>query len=56
MTEAALFIGWGEVARGCEKRALDVYNERRARGTLDDLRGLRRGQGCALWDSDSAGG
>jgi hypothetical protein len=27
MAEAALFIGWGEVARGREKRALDVYNE-----------------------------
>jgi hypothetical protein len=27
MAEAALFIGWGEVARGREKRALDVYND-----------------------------
>jgi hypothetical protein len=27
MAEAALFIGWGEVARGREKRALDVYSD-----------------------------
>jgi hypothetical protein len=27
MAEAALFIGWGEVARGRETRALDVYND-----------------------------
>jgi hypothetical protein len=27
MAEAALFIGWGEVSRGREKRALDVYND-----------------------------
>lgn len=27
MAEAALIIGWGEVARGREKRALDVYSD-----------------------------
>jgi hypothetical protein len=27
MAEAALFIGWGEPARGREKRALEVFNE-----------------------------
>ncbi len=27
MAEAALFIGWGEAARGREKRALEVFNE-----------------------------
>jgi hypothetical protein len=27
MAEAALFMGWGEVARGREKRALEVYND-----------------------------
>jgi hypothetical protein len=27
MAEAALFIGWGEVARGREKRALEVYSD-----------------------------
>jgi hypothetical protein len=27
MADAGLFIGWGEVARGREERALDVFNE-----------------------------
>ena len=27
MAEAALFIGWGEPARGREKQALEVFNE-----------------------------
>jgi hypothetical protein len=27
MAEAALFIGWGDAAKGREKSALDVYNE-----------------------------
>ena len=27
MADAGLFIGWGEVARGREDRALDVFNE-----------------------------
>lgn len=27
MAEAALFIGWGNVVRGREQRALDVFNE-----------------------------
>ena len=27
MADAALFIGWGQVARGREKRALQVFNE-----------------------------
>ena len=27
MADAALFIGWGQVVRGREKRALDVFNE-----------------------------
>ena len=27
MAEAALFIGWGEPARGREKRALEIFNE-----------------------------
>jgi hypothetical protein len=27
MADAGLFIGWGEVARGREERALEVFNE-----------------------------
>jgi len=27
MADAALYLGWGEVARGREKAALDVFNE-----------------------------
>ena len=27
MADAGLFIGWGQVVRGREKRALDVFNE-----------------------------
>jgi hypothetical protein len=27
MADAALFIGWGQVVRGREKRALEVFNE-----------------------------
>jgi hypothetical protein len=27
MADAGLFIGWGEVVRGREERALDVFNE-----------------------------
>ena len=27
MTDAALFIGWGQVVRGREKRAVQVFNE-----------------------------
>ena len=27
MAEAGLFIGWGQVVRGREQRALDVFNE-----------------------------
>ena len=27
MADAGLFIGWGEVVRGREDRALDVFNE-----------------------------
>ena len=27
MADAALFIGWGQVVRGREKRALQVFNE-----------------------------
>ena len=27
MAEAGLFIGWGQVVRGREERALDVFNE-----------------------------
>jgi hypothetical protein len=27
MAEAGLFIGWGEVVRGREKRALELFNE-----------------------------
>ena len=27
MAEAALFIGWGEAARGREKQALEVFNQ-----------------------------
>lgn len=27
MADAALFIGWGQVVRGREERALDVFNE-----------------------------
>ncbi len=27
MAEAALFIGWGEPARGREKEALEIFNE-----------------------------
>ena len=27
MADAGLFIGWGQVARGREERALDVFNE-----------------------------
>ena len=27
MAEAGLFIGWGQVVRGREKRALEVFNE-----------------------------
>jgi hypothetical protein len=27
VAESALYIGWGEAARGREKRALDVFNE-----------------------------
>lgn len=27
MAEAALFIGWGNIVRGREQRALDVFNE-----------------------------
>ncbi len=27
MADAVLFIGWGQVVRGREKRALDVFNE-----------------------------
>ena len=27
MADAALFIGWGEVVRGREKRAIEVFNE-----------------------------
>jgi hypothetical protein len=27
MADAALFIGWGQVARGREKRAVQVFNE-----------------------------
>ena len=34
MAEAALFIGWGEVARGREKRALDVYSDSLSTGRL----------------------
>jgi hypothetical protein len=27
MADAALFVGWGQVVRGREERALDVFNE-----------------------------
>ena len=27
MSEAALFVGWGQTVRGREKRALDVFND-----------------------------
>ena len=27
MAEAALFVGWGQVVRGREKRAIEVFNE-----------------------------
>ena len=27
MADAGLFIGWGQVVRGREERALDVFNE-----------------------------
>jgi hypothetical protein len=27
MSEAALFIGWGQVVRGREKKAVEVFNE-----------------------------
>lgn len=27
MADAALFIGWGQVVRGREKRAVQVFNE-----------------------------
>jgi hypothetical protein len=27
MADAGLFIGWGQVVRGREKRAIDVFNE-----------------------------
>jgi hypothetical protein len=27
MADEALFIGWGEVVRGRERKAVDVFNE-----------------------------
>jgi hypothetical protein len=44
MSEAALFVGWGQPVRGREKRALDVFNdaaayygERVADGSIDSF-------------------
>ena len=37
MAEAALFIGWGQVVRGREKRAVQVFNE--SVGYWGELRG-----------------
>lgn len=44
MADAALFIGWGKVARGREERALEVFNdsvaywgELQAGGRIDDF-------------------
>ncbi|HEX5919121.1 MAG TPA: hypothetical protein VFY76_14775 [Nocardioides sp.] len=44
MSEAALFVGWGQPVRGREKRSLDVFNdaaayygERMADGSIDSF-------------------
>ena len=44
MADAALFIGWGQVVRGREKRAVQVFNESveywgklQADGKIDDF-------------------